>query len=59
MELGLFSRIKLTQAETTYLNEAERNTAVTQHSHITLDLIDYAYMHHDIPNVVLDSEANF
>lgn len=60
MELGLFSRIKLTQLETTDLTKAERTTtAVTQRSHITLNLIDYAYMCRNIPNAVLNSEPNF
>lgn len=63
MELGLFSRVKQTQAEiqleTTHFTEAERNTAVTQRSHITLNLTDYAYMRRNIPNAVLNSEPNF
>lgn len=65
MELGLslFSRIKLSQVEiqleTTHLTEAERNTRVTERSHITLNLIDYAYMRRNIPNAVLNSEPNF
>lgn len=63
MELGLFSRIKLTRAEiqlqTSHLSEAEGNTGITQRSHITLNLIDYAYVRRNIPNVVLNSQPNF